>query len=243
MDNWLGDDALKDKFRRLFRLETDVNCTIADRFVNRSWSWVWNRSNIGATNEAAVHELGMRLNQVVLGDGTDSWIWSLSNDVGFSVCNTRVHIDDLVLPSATMYTMWVKQVPRKINIFIWRWALDRLPTRLNLSRSSLEIESIGCWHPNYGERCGFGPMFCYLGFSEWTNWIAWFEDWRESEDVKSRLYVIVASTVWHIWRSRGKKNVNWNDWRVKPLCVREIKVNTDNKIDPYQWLVAALVKK
>ncbi|XP_071708102.1 uncharacterized protein [Rutidosis leptorrhynchoides] len=204
-----------------------------DRFVNSSWTWVWNRSNIGETNEATVHELHERLTQVVFGEGIDSWIWSLSDEVGYSVSNTRSYIDDFVLPSASLYTMWVKQVPRKINIFIWRLALDRLPTRFNLSRRGLEIESIGCVSCNHFVESIHHIMFdCEVAyelwrrvliwtnvllpsFSEWTDWIAWFEDWRESEDVKSRL-------------SRGKNDVNWNDWRVKPLSFGVIRLLRGN---------------
>ncbi|XP_071732701.1 uncharacterized protein [Rutidosis leptorrhynchoides] len=179
--------------------------------------------NIGATNEALLRYLCEKINQVAIGEGSDYYVWSLSNDVGYSVSRTRAHIDDYVLPSAHLSTMWCLQVPRKINIFVWRLALDRLPTRLNLSRRGLEIKSISCVLCNHVMESAHHLMFeCEVAvelwrrvrlwidlllprFTEWTDWIAWFEDWRESEDTKARLYVIGESTVWHIWRFRNSQ--------------------------------------
>ncbi|GJT20177.1 RNA-directed DNA polymerase, eukaryota [Tanacetum coccineum] len=41
-------------------------------------------------------------------------------------------------------TRWCKIIPRKVNIFMWRLLLDRLPHRLNLSSRGLDIDSILC---------------------------------------------------------------------------------------------------
>ncbi|XP_071729170.1 uncharacterized protein [Rutidosis leptorrhynchoides] len=84
-------------------------------------------------------------------------------------------------------------------------------------------------------------------FSSWSDWIGWFDSWSSSIDSKNRLYVIVASLLWHVWRfcndtlfgsrsmkkntlfdsiryfsfswlcNRGKCNIRWIDWLVKPL--------------------------
>ncbi|XP_071712840.1 uncharacterized protein [Rutidosis leptorrhynchoides] len=204
-DNWLGDGALKDKFARLFRLDIDQDCTIARKLVNGGWVWEWNRSSIGARNEALLLDLCSKLDQVSLGEGNYRWSWSLTNDTGYSVSKTRSFIDDHVLPSALIYTMWCSQIPRKINIFIWRLALDRLPTHQNLSRRGLEIESISCVSCNHVIESIHHIMFeCVVAaelwrkvriwvdmvlprFTELTDWIVWLEDWRESEDTKTRL--------------------------------------------------------
>ncbi|GJR37779.1 putative RNA-directed DNA polymerase, eukaryota, reverse transcriptase zinc-binding domain protein [Tanacetum coccineum] len=75
---------------------------------------------------------------------SDSCVWSLANDDVFSVGITRRYIDDHSLPSLEPSTTWVNILPRKVNIFMWRMTLDRLPHRLNLSTRGMEIHQISC---------------------------------------------------------------------------------------------------
>ncbi|GJY36090.1 RNA-directed DNA polymerase, eukaryota [Tanacetum coccineum] len=66
------------------------------------------------------------------------------SDGSFSVASTRTHIDHSMLQSLTSSTTWIACLPRKVNIFLWRFNLDRLPHRLNLSKHGIEIGSILC---------------------------------------------------------------------------------------------------
>ncbi|GJR65108.1 RNA-directed DNA polymerase, eukaryota [Tanacetum coccineum] len=74
----------------------------------------------------------------------DTCIWSLAKDDIFSVKEARRVIDDKILPSLATSTSWDKILPRKVNIFMWRLMLDRLPYRLNLSSHGIDIQSISC---------------------------------------------------------------------------------------------------
>ncbi|XP_071726883.1 uncharacterized protein [Rutidosis leptorrhynchoides] len=262
--NWRGDGMLKNKYRRLYHLETDKNCSLADRKENGVWSWSWNRNDIGDRNRSLLNELMLNIGSISLSNNSDSWGWVLDNDTAFTVADTRTYIDTCLLPSVNPFTRWVKCVPRKINILLWRVALDKFPTRLNLSRRCLEIQQIGCVSCNYCVETLKHVLFdCNIAadllrrtrmwvdvdlpiFSEWAEWIAWFDDWRERMDVKDKLYTIVAALIWHIWTyrnsvifrppmkklllfdsicftsfswysSRGKSNVTWNEWLIKPL--------------------------
>nr|GEZ77055.1 RNA-directed DNA polymerase, eukaryota, reverse transcriptase zinc-binding domain protein [Tanacetum cinerariifolium] len=58
-------------------------------------------------------------------------------------CDARFIIDVRLLPALDTHTQWEKCIPRKVNIFIWRFNLDRLPHRLNLSSRGMDIPSIG----------------------------------------------------------------------------------------------------
>ncbi|GJS26592.1 putative RNA-directed DNA polymerase, eukaryota, reverse transcriptase zinc-binding domain protein [Tanacetum coccineum] len=58
--------------------------------------------------------------------------------------DTRRLIDVKILPTLVPLTSWDKTLPRKVNIFIWRLALDRLPHRLNLSARGMDISFIAC---------------------------------------------------------------------------------------------------
>ncbi|GKC76718.1 RNA-directed DNA polymerase, eukaryota, reverse transcriptase zinc-binding domain protein [Tanacetum coccineum] len=137
----------------LYHLDTNADCFLSDRRVNNSWIWDWKRQVLGSRNEANLEDLVSELGQVQLIDKPDSWTWILDNDDVFTVHATRVHLDSWLLPSCSPCTRWPKSLPRKVNIFVWRLALDRLPTRLNLSLRGLDIPSIMCpmcnngWNP------------------------------------------------------------------------------------------------
>nr|GEX71788.1 RNA-directed DNA polymerase, eukaryota [Tanacetum cinerariifolium] len=58
-------------------------------------------------------------------------------------------IDDFMLPEVSSKTRWIKAVPIKVNVHAWKVKLDGVPTRLNISRRGIDIESILC--PMYGK--------------------------------------------------------------------------------------------
>ncbi|GJT80550.1 RNA-directed DNA polymerase, eukaryota [Tanacetum coccineum] len=82
------------------------------------------------------------LHSVVLSSSKDRWTCDLSGDGEFKVKVIRNFIDDLFLPSSDVKTRWVKFIPIKVNVFSWRARRDRLPTRVNLSRRGVLLDSI-----------------------------------------------------------------------------------------------------
>ncbi|GKC96397.1 RNA-directed DNA polymerase, eukaryota [Tanacetum coccineum] len=80
----------------------------------------------------------------------DQICWSLDGQTEFMVAGIRRHIDAFLHTGRDMCTLWCNSVPKKVNVFAWRVMLDRLPTRYNLSRIGLEIDSILC------PTCGAG---------------------------------------------------------------------------------------
>ncbi|GJV77025.1 RNA-directed DNA polymerase, eukaryota, reverse transcriptase zinc-binding domain protein [Tanacetum coccineum] len=143
-DTWNGNVTLMTKFNRLYHLDANDDCFLSDRRVNNSWVWDWKRQVLDSRNEATLEDLVSELGQVQLLDKPDAWTWILDNDDVFTVHATRVHLDSCLLPSCSPSTRWSKTLPRKVNIFVWRLSLDRLPTRLNLSLRGLDIPSIMC---------------------------------------------------------------------------------------------------
>lgn len=117
-------------------------------------------------------------------------------------------------------TRWNKSLPRKVNIFVWRLLLDRLSHHVNLSSSGLEIPSIVCPVCNTGVEssdhifyacetaanvwrqvriwCDVG-LPCFFSNMDWT---VWLDNWRVSNDRKDRLFVIIATSLWFLWRYR-----------------------------------------
>ncbi|GKA38147.1 RNA-directed DNA polymerase, eukaryota [Tanacetum coccineum] len=49
-----------------------------------------------------------------------------------------------MLPDVTTKTRWIKLVPIKVNVHAWKVKIDSLPTRFNISRRGMDIESITC---------------------------------------------------------------------------------------------------
>ncbi|GKB69466.1 RNA-directed DNA polymerase, eukaryota, partial [Tanacetum coccineum] len=80
----------------------------------------------------------------ILSTSNDRWYFSLSSSGEFSVKDTRLAIDDLVLPSHSEPTRWVKLIPIKINVFMWRARRGCLPTRYNLVQKGVILESTSC---------------------------------------------------------------------------------------------------
>ncbi|GJR15867.1 RNA-directed DNA polymerase, eukaryota, reverse transcriptase zinc-binding domain protein [Tanacetum coccineum] len=83
-----------------------------------------------------------KLNDLCLGQ--DRWAWSLEGSGDFSVASIRKVIDANRLKSDSSKTRWVKFVPIKINVFAWKIKMDALPSRLNITRRGIDIQSITC---------------------------------------------------------------------------------------------------
>nr|GEZ67007.1 RNA-directed DNA polymerase, eukaryota [Tanacetum cinerariifolium] len=81
---------------------------------------------------------------VTLSASKDRWICDLNGDGVFRVKEVPSILDDIFLPSAADATRWVKYIPIKINVFGWRDRLDRLPTRSNIVRRVVVLDSSLC---------------------------------------------------------------------------------------------------
>ena len=158
-DTWLGDGPLSTRYNRLFRLDSNEECLVNERFVNGIWSWCWNRPVDSGRTGSSLIQLKNEVSQLSSLSGTDSWQWLIGNDSTFTVSETRKHIDDITLLSLHVSTRWCKVLPRKVNIFMWRLRLDRLPHRLNLSRRGIDINSILCSVCNKGMESN-EHLFC-----------------------------------------------------------------------------------
>ncbi|GJZ66319.1 oligopeptide transporter 4-like protein [Tanacetum coccineum] len=88
---------------------------------------------------AHLNELLLEISLLNVRADNDKCVWSIDNDGVFAVGPLCRLIDDRNLPSLDSPTTWDKSLPRKVNIFMWRLKLDKLPHHLNLS---LRVESL-----------------------------------------------------------------------------------------------------
>ncbi|GKE39699.1 RNA-directed DNA polymerase, eukaryota [Tanacetum coccineum] len=90
------------------------------------------------------NDLVLFIDSVSLSSSLDRWVCNAFGDGIFRVKDIQNSIDDLFLPSGPEITRWVKFIPIKINVFTWRARRDCLPTRANLIRRCVFIESVNC---------------------------------------------------------------------------------------------------
>nr|GEU35692.1 hypothetical protein [Tanacetum cinerariifolium] len=108
----------------------------------RFWKdiWNWSRTNLGARNLSFFRDILNEIGQVNIKVSEDTCVWILGPKGTFTVKDARNLIDQKSLPSTTLE----KSIPRKVNIFIWRLSLDRIPHTLNLSLRGMDIPTISC---------------------------------------------------------------------------------------------------
>nr|GEV77219.1 RNA-directed DNA polymerase, eukaryota [Tanacetum cinerariifolium] len=117
-------------------------------------------------------------------------------------------------------TRWVKYIPIKINIFTWRACLDRLPTRYNLAKRGVVLESPLCLICGSVSEDSIHILFqCELAklvfrkicrwwdldsndISSFSDWDVWFSTIRLPSKLKLILEGVFYVTWWHIWMFR-----------------------------------------
>nr|GEV01653.1 RNA-directed DNA polymerase, eukaryota, reverse transcriptase zinc-binding domain protein [Tanacetum cinerariifolium] len=175
----------------------------------------------GGIEEFQLQNLSHLLSSVVLSSSCDRWSWTLNGNVVFSVKSVREEMDKCHMVTSSSSTRWSKRLPIKLNVFMWRMLLDKLPTRINLTNKGLDIPSV--LYPNCeGEvesrnHVFFGcPMandlFRLLG--RWWNipiptlldpisWETWFNSIRLNSLQRLGLEASFSSLWWHIWKYRN----------------------------------------
>ncbi|GKB28976.1 RNA-directed DNA polymerase, eukaryota, reverse transcriptase zinc-binding domain protein [Tanacetum coccineum] len=141
-DLWISDGLLCDRFPRLFALEMDKEVLVAVKLGASSVADSFRRGVRDGTERQQWSDLSSLVASVSLLSSKDRWICDLTGDGEFKVKAVHNSLDDLFLPSQAVATRWVKFIPIKVNVFAWRARRDRLPTRLNLSRRGVVLDSI-----------------------------------------------------------------------------------------------------
>ncbi|GJS27910.1 putative ribonuclease H protein, partial [Tanacetum coccineum] len=213
------------RYNRLYRLDQDKDCLIIDRIINGQWHWNWSRTNIGVRNLAFFRDMLNEISQLNIVVIEDTCVWNLGPNGTFTVKDARNIIDQKTLPSLPS-TSWDKIIPRKVNIFMWRLSLDRLPHRLNLSLRGMDIPAISCSSCNVNVEYANHVFFeCIIASDLWKLVYKWceisfvqalffeaFKDWLSSwhalKEKKYRLFIISTSVLWWLWRFRNSVTFN-----------------------------------
>ncbi|GJS91989.1 reverse transcriptase domain, reverse transcriptase zinc-binding domain protein [Tanacetum coccineum] len=141
------------------------------RWVEGVWEWVWDW--VRPPRGRAVEDLD-NLNEL-LGDVSfsqdrvDRWDWKLGTNGVFSVRSLACWIEEWRVSSmvGVNKTRWNNIVPRKINVFVWRALLGRLPVRVELDKKCIDLDSLLCPNCEHVVESVFFaslPVVARLGF-------------------------------------------------------------------------------
>ncbi|GJW56145.1 hypothetical protein Tco_0102876 [Tanacetum coccineum] len=109
----------------------DGHSIIAQRINIEDWPSVLRRSPRGGAESNQLDELLEVIRHVSLSASVDGRKWELDIS-GFSVSSARSYIDEHTLLGSFTSTRWLRCIPIKVNVFIWKLRLDKLPTLVNL---------------------------------------------------------------------------------------------------------------
>ncbi|GJZ10117.1 RNA-directed DNA polymerase, eukaryota [Tanacetum coccineum] len=156
-------------------LDVSICSTRSVAEKKRSLSHSFRRPPRGGAEEEQFKALQSCVFDLLLPQMGDRWVWSLNSSGEFTVKSVRNYIDDILLPTVSTPTRWVKVMPIKVNIFAWRVWLDNLPTRFNLSFKGLEISSIICPCCNTAAETTSHLFFsCDLARHVWNKVLRWW---------------------------------------------------------------------
>ncbi|GKA16393.1 RNA-directed DNA polymerase, eukaryota [Tanacetum coccineum] len=110
---------------------------VIDKFKSCLSKWKFGFEDIqkgGGAESDQQNQLLSLLSSCTLSLKKDRWVWAGDGTGVFTVASARSIIDTRFLVIDSTPTRWSKDVPIKINVFIWKLLFDKLPTRDNLEK-------------------------------------------------------------------------------------------------------------
>ncbi|XP_024634465.1 uncharacterized protein [Medicago truncatula] len=147
-DPWLEDVPLAVSFSRLYELSNFKLATVREMSL-LGWgldggAWRWRR-RLFAWEEGLLGEcVGRLVNSVLQVDVSDRWEWKLLPTKSYSVQSAYSYLTavDTNISEDFDQFLWLKAVPLKVNIFVWRLFMNRLATKDNLCKRNVIASSL-----------------------------------------------------------------------------------------------------
>nr|GEY75165.1 RNA-directed DNA polymerase, eukaryota [Tanacetum cinerariifolium] len=214
-DYWLGDSRLQGMFPRLYALESNKDITVAEKLLV-SLVYSFRRDVRGGAKTQQCNHLSSLLDPINLSISEDRWVCDLRGDGDFRVKYVRNLLDEFFLPKTNVPTWWVKFVPIKINIFAWKMVLNRLPTRLNLVKINVVLDSEAYLLCDSAQEdvdhvffsCSLAKALTRLIcrwwnldeqiFSSYSEWLTWLNSLRLGAKLKNILEGVFYVTWWSV---------------------------------------------
>ncbi|XP_021990982.1 uncharacterized protein LOC110887718 [Helianthus annuus] len=186
--------------------------------------------------------LKQSLQQHVLSNNEDVWVWKQSEKEDFSVKSVRLHlgrnIDINVAPNSFYWNNWATA---KSSAFVWRATDEKIPSAVALANRGMELQETSCKICGEGDEdaahilinCNFARRV-WEAVQIWTglsmvNDVSNVYDLlkKTTESNKSRckrkiLHAIAIQTMWLLWRNRNDKIFSGRS-RTVQMIIEEIK--------------------
>ncbi|XP_022003823.1 uncharacterized protein LOC110901295 [Helianthus annuus] len=184
-------------------------------------TWDWRRVPEDAAELAEQNDLINIGSLASLSQFGETWSWVPDPKGNFSVKSVKNLLHRSSPPIGECCFSWNNWVPRKVNIFGWRMALDRLPTRVALAHCNISMSSICCPFCCDKDESAYHLFAeCAVSFIVWQMVSSWInippiyaftiedllrvhEHIAGSVIVKKLIQAIVLISCWSLWKSRN----------------------------------------
>ncbi|GJT78359.1 putative RNA-directed DNA polymerase, eukaryota, reverse transcriptase zinc-binding domain protein [Tanacetum coccineum] len=220
------------------------NCPLP---MGLSFTWDWIRPLRSAAEQQELQELCSLISNLCLSNDQDMWECTISDDRRFSVKSMQTYINSLLHPLEPPPFRWSKILPIKINISSWRILHKRLPTRCNLDRRGIDLNSTLC--PVCDEDIETEEHLfnsCKVVKDTWSKVLVWWKintvsisslsdaiNLADKVNIRGNLKaffdVVVQTTLWVLWRFRNETCFSQKR-PSKDLILNEIKLSSFNWI-------------
>ncbi|XP_071729123.1 uncharacterized protein [Rutidosis leptorrhynchoides] len=252
-DAWLDGRSLKDRFNRLYRLESEKDTLVRDRISCNGSAWVchWNwcrepNGRVRCELDSLVAEIAAIPRSASEGD---KWKWINSSD---GILKTKILsslVDDQILDinDEDKETMRNNFVPLSLNIFSWRVKRKRIPVRVELDKRGIDMDSVRCPTCNDDiESTDHAMIFCKHALNAWDRVFKWwglgnFSNWSIHEILNGDgcgAQTSIGRKLWQavewvsgylIWKNRNQKVFRDKMWS-GPSLLNEIQIKS------YEWI-------
>ncbi|XP_071713331.1 uncharacterized protein [Rutidosis leptorrhynchoides] len=199
-----------------------------------SGSWSWIRSPSGrALGE--LESLTNLINSFVFNnsDEADSWMWKMAPNGRFTTKLLNETIEEVrnMGSSLRIKTQRNYLTPKKVEVFIWRARLRRLPIRVELDKRGVDLDSVLCRLCNNGiESVEHTLILCQQALEVWERVVKWCglsnvtnlsigeaflgRSTQQLSPIQKDVWQVVEWTCGYlIWKNRNQKifkNKSWN---------------------------------
>ncbi|GKA64581.1 hypothetical protein Tco_0764288 [Tanacetum coccineum] len=176
----------------MYALETQKNISVALKLSHDDLLCSFRRAPRAGAEELQYIQLVKIMEGITLFDSNDRWRWSLEGCGEFTVASVRNLLNANSLPVVSFKTRWIKVVPIKVNIHVWKVKLDILPTRLNISKREIFRKVLLWWEIDV------------VMVSSYDEWLEWLLSIRLHSKHKELFEGVCYVLWWYIWNFRNK---------------------------------------
>ena len=221
-ERWFGSTDFKTLFPRLFSLSLNKGQKVGEvgEWINSVWRWRlrWRRDKFVWESDLE-QELILLLSRVTLKyNVSDIQVWGKEEPGQFSVTSTYEILSNQVRghQSEVYKLLWKAKAFPNAVVTAWRVLLDKLPTRVNLNKRRVQLNSMVCplcQHEEESSQHLF--MECCHAQKVWSMCFRWLDiSFVQQNDLKSHFLSF------HMFQVSNNQNLIWKGvWVAVVICI------------------------